>query len=61
MNQIPDETVVSKGKLHYLIPDWKQKVKIQNIDKIKDFIEKNHTNFSKREDMILLMQHLESH
>ncbi|HEY6537318.1 MAG TPA: hypothetical protein VIY08_16210 [Candidatus Nitrosocosmicus sp.] len=38
MNQIPDETVVSKGKLHYLIPDWKQKVKIQNIDKIKDFI-----------------------
>ena len=34
MNQIPDETVVSKGKLHYLIPDWKQKVKIQNIYKI---------------------------
>ena len=32
MNQIPDETVVSKGKLHYLLPDWKQKVKIQHID-----------------------------
>ncbi len=35
MNQIVDETSISKGKVHYLITDWKNK--ISDIDKIRDF------------------------
>ncbi len=37
MNQIADETRISKGKIHYLITDWKQKIKLQDIDEIRDF------------------------
>ncbi len=37
MNQISDETGISKGKIHYLITDWKQKIKLQDIDEIRDF------------------------
>jgi hypothetical protein len=37
MNQIADKTGISKGKVHYLITDWKQKIKLQDIDEIGDF------------------------
>ncbi len=36
-NQIADETEISKGKVHYLINDWKQKIEISDIDEIRDF------------------------
>ncbi len=35
MNQIVDETRISKGKVYYLITDWKNK--ISDIDEIRDF------------------------
>jgi hypothetical protein len=38
LNQIADETSISKGKVHYLINDWKRKIAISNIDEIRDFI-----------------------
>jgi hypothetical protein len=37
MNQIVDETGISKGKVHYLINDWKRKIATSDIDKIRDF------------------------
>lgn len=37
MNQIVDETSISKGKIHYLINDWKKKIAISDIDEIRDF------------------------
>ena len=30
MNQIVDETSISKGKVHYLINDWKKKIAISD-------------------------------
>ena len=36
MNQIVNETSISKGKVHYLITDWKNKIH-PDIDKIRDF------------------------
>ena len=38
MNQIVAETRISKGKVHYLITDWKNKIAISDIDEIRDFI-----------------------
>ena len=38
MNQIADETGISKGKVHYLITDWKQKITLQNVDEIRSFV-----------------------
>ncbi len=35
MNQIVDETSISKGKVHYLITEWKNK--ISDIDEIRGF------------------------
>ena len=37
MNQIVDETSISKGKVHYLINDWKKKIAISDIDEIREF------------------------
>ncbi len=37
MNQIVNETGISKGKVHYIINDWKNKIAIPDIDKIRDF------------------------
>jgi DNA-binding Lrp family transcriptional regulator len=38
MNQIALETGISKGKVHYIINDWKKKIAIPDIDGIIDFI-----------------------
>ena len=38
MNQIVNETGISKGKVHYIINDWKKKIAIPDIDGIIDFI-----------------------
>ena len=32
MNQIVNETGISKGKVHYIINDWKKKIAIPEID-----------------------------
>ena len=37
MNQIVNETGISKGKVHYIINDWKNKIAIPDIDGIIDF------------------------
>lgn len=69
--KLPDGYSVTPGYNYWILENGKlmkagsdrQLIKIfpDKKDKIKDFIEKNRTNFSKREDMILLIQHLESH
>jgi hypothetical protein len=38
MNPIVNETGISKGKVHYIINDWKKKIAIPDIDGIIDFI-----------------------
>jgi len=38
MNQIANETGVSKGKVHYLIKEWKDKMGSSDIDEIKEFM-----------------------
>ncbi len=38
MNNIVQETGISKGKVHYLITDWKQSITQQNIDEIRNFL-----------------------
>ena len=38
MNQIANETGISKGKVHYIINDWKKKIAIPDIEGIIDFI-----------------------
>ena len=38
MHKIVQETGISKGKVHYLIKEWKQSITEQNIDEIRDFI-----------------------
>ena len=38
MNQIAIETGVSKGKVHYLIKEWKDKMGSSDIDEIKEFM-----------------------
>ena len=37
MNQIAHETSISKGKVHYLITDWINKISISDIEKIRNF------------------------
>ncbi len=37
MNQIVHETSISKGKVHYLITDWKNKMSISDIEEIRNF------------------------
>ena len=37
MNQIVRETGISKGKVQYLINDWKQKIGASSIDEITEF------------------------
>jgi hypothetical protein len=37
MIQIVDETRISKGKVHYLIIDWKNKMSVSAPDEIRDF------------------------
>jgi hypothetical protein len=39
MDKIAKETGISKGKVHYLIRDWKDKISIPNIEEIRDFID----------------------
>ena len=68
--KLPDGYSVIPGYNYWILEDGKlrkagsdkQLIKIfpDKKDKIKDFLEKNNTNFSKREDMILLVKHLES-
>ncbi|MER5176113.1 MAG: hypothetical protein ABJB76_04275 [Candidatus Nitrosocosmicus sp.] len=38
MNQIARETGISKGKVHYLINDWKNKIGASDIDEIREFV-----------------------
>ena len=38
MNQIANETGISKGKVHYLINEWKDKIGSSDIDEIKEFV-----------------------
>jgi hypothetical protein len=37
MIQIVDENRISKGKVHYLIIDWKNKISVSSPDEIRDF------------------------
>ena len=37
MNQIVRETGISKGKVQYLINDWKQKMGASSVEKITEF------------------------
>lgn len=37
LNQIANETGISKGKVHYVIKDWKDKIAIPNIEEVRDF------------------------
>ena len=37
LNQIANETGISKGKVHYLIVNWKNNLGIPNIDEVRDF------------------------
>ena len=37
MNQIANETGILKGKVHYLIKEWKDKMGSSDIDEIKEF------------------------
>ncbi len=38
LNQIANETGISKGKVHYLVGNWKDKMGIPNIEEIRDFV-----------------------
>ncbi len=40
MNQIANETGVSKGKVRYVITDWKKKIGTSDFDEIRKFV--NH-------------------
>jgi len=67
--KLPDGYSVIPGYNYWILEDGKlrkagsdkQLIKIfpDKKDEINDFLKKNNTNFSKREDMILLIQHLE--
>src|SRR3954468_22573333 len=37
MDQIASETNVSKGKVHYLISDWKKEIGEPDIDTLREF------------------------
>ncbi len=38
LNQIANETGISKGKVHYLIDNWKNRIGIPNIEEVRDFV-----------------------
>ncbi|MBA3284333.1 MAG: hypothetical protein H0U27_04650, partial [Nitrosopumilus sp.] len=38
LNQIANETGISKGKVHYLIGNWKNKMGMPNIEEVRDFV-----------------------
>ena len=38
MNQIANETGISKGKVHCVIHDWKKKIETSYIDKVRKFV-----------------------
>ena len=38
MNKIANETRIPKGKVHYLISEWKDKMGSSDIDEIKEFV-----------------------
>ncbi len=38
LNQIVNETSISKGKVHYLIDNWKNNLGIPNIEEVRDFV-----------------------
>ncbi len=38
MNQIANESGFSKGKVHYLITDWKKKIALSDINEIRNFV-----------------------
>ncbi len=38
LNQIANETGISKGKVHYLVGNWKDKMGMPNIDEVRDFV-----------------------
>jgi hypothetical protein len=38
MNQIAKETGISKGKVHYLIGNWKNGIGVPNIEEVRDFV-----------------------
>lgn len=38
MNQIANESGFSKGKVFYLITDWKKKIAASGIDEIREFV-----------------------
>src|SRR6478736_5480961 len=37
MNQIVKETQISKGKVHYLIKNWKENIKESDLKEVRDF------------------------
>ncbi len=37
-NQIANETGISKGKVQYLVDNWKNNIGLPNIDEIRDFV-----------------------
>ena len=68
--KLPDGYSVNPGYNYWILKDGKldkagndkQLIKIfpDKKDEINDFLKKNNTNFSKREDMVLLVKHIES-
>jgi orotate phosphoribosyltransferase-like protein len=37
-NQIANETRISKGKVQYLVDNWKKNIGLPNIEEIRDFV-----------------------
>jgi hypothetical protein len=38
MNQISEETGISKGKVHYLINDWQNKIGKPDVEELRGFV-----------------------
>ncbi len=38
MDQISNESGISKGKVHYLINDWKNNIGTSDIDEVREFV-----------------------
>ena len=38
MNQISEETGISKGKVHYLINDWQDKIGRPDVEELRRFV-----------------------
>ena len=64
MNQIALEASISKGKVHYSITDWKNKIAIPVIDGIRNFtvlVKKSNTSIQQCAQsfrMILILKNL---